>query len=493
MILICATIIAMAGVTQTLSHVQKQSQKQVQKFSQVQIQGMSFLEMNSLDLRDEILKAASENPALKIVSDKFAHGGNSEASDKYQKALEATEAYGETLQEHLLHQLYSINLSEDEKELSEKLIYNLDENGFYGSNLAPEFLLNRSRPAQNVAMLNRCMDRIQKMDPVGTCCKNAEESLLVQAKLDDEAPVLALFLLDGHLEFLNPPEPVSILRKVEEFQTAWHKKAFASKLAIDDIDLNEDSVRDALGFIRTLNPRPALGYDTDSGSAYDQPDVVVTIKKVMGKTAQTDYSRGIVEGGKNYYFQVKYASGILPEVKVDGDALPVTSSKTEAAEYSQFRKDCIQKATDFVNNLLFRESTIILQACAVVNAQKAFFENGIGPLAALTRRQVAAELGINESSVSRTSNKKNSKFFQTEYGLFPASYFFTYGVSSQNGEGKVSSEAIKQEIKTILSQSGAAVSDAKLAQMLQDRGIKIARRTVAKYREQLGIKNSYTR
>lgn len=483
----------MAAGTQSLSYVQKQSQKQVQKFSQVQIQGMNFLEMNSLDLRDEIFKAANENPVLKIVSDKFAKSKSSEASDKYQQALEAKEAYGETLQEHLLHQLYSINLSEDEKELSEKLIYNLDENGFYGSNLAPEFLLNRGRPMQNAAMLARCMERIQKMDPVGTCCKNAEESLFIQAKLTEEATNLSLFLLDGHLEFLNPPEPAAILRKVEDYLEAWHKKAFAPKLAVENEVLNKDSVFQALSFIRTLNPRPALGYDSEAGSEYDRPDVVVSIKKVVGKSAQTDFARGIVEGGKDYYFQVKYASGVLPEVKVDVAALPVASKTESQEEYLKFRKDCIQQATDFVNNLQFRESTVILQACAVVKAQKAFFENGIGPLVALTRREVAKELGVNESSVSRTSSKKNSKFFQTEYGLFPASYFFTSGVSSQDGVTKVSSEAIKQQIKAIVSESGAPVSDAKLAEMLQQQGIKIARRTVAKYREQLGIKNSYTR
>lgn len=470
--------------------VQSQSQKQIQKLSQVQIQGINFLEMDSLDLRNEILKAVNENPALKIVSDTYTAKKNSEASDAYQKAIESTADYDETLQEHLLHQLNSMNLSEDEYLVSEKLIYNLDENGLYGSRLAPEFLLDPTRTFQTPALLQKCISLVQQMDPVGTCCKTPEESLYVQAKIRGDASDLTLFLLDGHLEFLNPPEPSKVIKKLQDFQNEWHSKAFAPQLIIDEIELSVDEVNKAVKYILSLNPRPAQGFVVDSSADYNRPDVVVSITKVQGRLVENDYSRGLVTGDEKVHFQVKYASGVLPEVKVDENFLKEADS---SAEVKNYRRECILKASEFVSNLKFRESTVVLQACAIVQAQKAFFMTGRGSLAVLTRRQIAKEIGIHESSVSRTSNKRNSKYFQTEYGLFPASYFFTSGVSDVSGSQKVSADFIKQEIKSLLANSIESLSDAKITDMLNNSGISISRRTVAKYRLQLGIANSFER
>ena len=183
------------------SQSQRQSQKQEQKLSHLQIQALNMLSMSTEDLKAYVYKEISENPALEIVKkkssrDDFRVAGLSKDSDAYQRSLEASEDTNETLQSHLMHQLNSMNISKDEAELSKKLIYNLDENGFYGSMLAPESLLDKKRPAQNKAMLESCIARIQAMDPVGTCCKTPEESLYVQAKLDGNCPKLALFILD---------------------------------------------------------------------------------------------------------------------------------------------------------------------------------------------------------------------------------------------------------------------------------------------------------
>lgn len=473
----------MNKISQGQRAAQTQVQKQIQKLSQVQIQGISFLGMNSLDLRDEIYKAAAENPALKIKADRYKAGD----SDKFQHAMENTEDYSETLQEHLLHQLKMMNLTEDEFQVSEKLIYNLDENGTYGSNLAPEFLLDKSNPRQTPALLQKCIQRIQQMDPVGTCCRTLEESLFVQACVNADAPVLALFLLDGRLELLNPPEVSRVLEKVVAFRKEWHKKAFAGELAIDGLELDEDVVEEAIHYILQLNPRPAQGYLKDTTSVYEQPDVVVKILKVAGKIAENDYSRGLVRAEGDFHFQIKYASGVLPEVVINEDFVQVNQKDVE-----KYRRECIQKATEFVNNLKFRENTIILQACAIVNAQKEFFQTGTASLASLTRRQVAAELNIHESSVSRTSNKKNSKYFQTEYGLYPASYFFTSSVKSSSGT-KISSNEIRRRIQELINSSSTPLSDAVLTERLNSLGINISRRTVNKYRNQLDLPNKYGR
>ena len=221
------------------SFEQRQVQKQVQRLSQIQITALNYLSMGNSDLRDEIYRAVSDNPALEIVRDVsedasahydlgYEHSRKSSlASDKFQQILENQETYGESLQEHLLHQLNSMKLSEKETELCRRLIYNLDKNGFYGSMLSPETFLPRKNPAAEHELLERCLKIVQSLDPVGTCCKTPEESLLVQAQLSEQPNSLALFILDGHLDFLNPPEPVKICAKLFDFQQERRKKAFA--------------------------------------------------------------------------------------------------------------------------------------------------------------------------------------------------------------------------------------------------------------------------
>ena len=483
---------------------QNQKQQQKQKMSMQQIQAVNFLAMGTQDLRDEIYKFAAENPALEIVSDAISVSetrgsrkfdkesystssyGGSEKADAFQNILENTEERRETLQQHLMHQLNSMNVSGDEYELSQKLIYNLDKNGCYGSMLNPETLLDVTRPAQTKKMLARCIERIQRMDPVGVCCKNPEESLYVQAKIEGNASVLTLFILDGRLELLNPPEPSSILKKVSAYKKEWHKKAFATALSIDSITLTEEVAAESLDYILHLNPRPAQDYVSDVTSEFEKPDIVLSVEKKAGRGVSDDFSRGIVACDEKSYFQLRYASGSLPEIRISEDF---------------FDKTSVEQARMFVKNLEFRESTVVLQGCAIVKAQKDFFIKGPGNLKPLTRNHIAQTLGIHPSTVSRMANKKNSKFLDTEWGLYPVSYFFTSGVKSDSEkEGEISSERIKTEINYILEnpvefgfEDGLKISDNKLSILLNERGIKIARRTVTKYRNQLGLRNSYKR
>ena len=473
---------------------QKQKQKQIQKLSQVQIQALKLLSLNTQDVKQEIYKALSENPALEIDTKsqitKTADNSTQDfdftpinrttsTADKLQQTLEAQEDTFETLQSHLMHQLNATKLTEAEYDLSKKLIYNLDKNGFYGSMLAPESFLP-SRTKENFQMLENCLERIQKMDPVGTCCKTPEESLFVQAKFDKVCPPLALFILDGHLELINPPEAEVVYEKLKHFQKEYHQKLFASPLVLDTIPYTVDDVKMALKYILHLNLHPAQGYTKDTLSNFEQPDVVLIVEKKTGYKNEDDFASGIVCGDKNCYFQVKYACGDLPALRI-------------SPEFS-FDTENVQKALLLINNLRYRESTIILQGCAIVKAQKDFFLYGKGNLHTFTHRQLAGELNIHESTVSRTASNKNSKYMQTDWGLFPLSYFFTSGVKTADGLEDVSSEKIVNIIEQVLKENeGIALSDLKLTQILNERGIKIARRTVSKYRLRSGIKNSYKR
>ncbi len=464
----------------SLGQQQTQSQKQLQKLSQVQIQALKYLAMNSRDLREEIFKAVSENPALEITGkySKTTSSAGSEAADANQRALEAQADRKETLQQHLMAQLDLMKISRDEYELCQKLIYNLDENGCYGSSLAPETLLDKSRPTQNKKMLERCMDRVQRMDPIGTYCRTLEESLFVQAKIAGDAPQLALFILDGHLELLSPPQPDRVLKKVLEYQKNWHSKKFAPEIVLDKIALDEDSAEDAIKYILSLNPRPAAEYYSDTSKAdFFRPDVVLTVERRPGFISSDNFEQGIIAGDNTCHFQVKYASGELPEVRLSPNI--------------DFDTKLVQQAQTFINQIKYRESTLVLQGCAIVAAQKEFFLHGQGNLAPLTRRQIAKQLGIHESTVSRVSGKKSNRYIQTEWGLFPAEYFFVSGIKTTTGT-TASAEKIKAAISDMITAATTPLSDQTLTDQLNAQGIKISRRTVNKYRNQLGVNNSYT-
>ena len=476
----------------SLGQRQTQTQKQIQKLSQIQIQALKYLAMNTRDLREEIFKAVAENPALEIVtapeqktalsrsqkeySGKTSSAGT-EAADANQRALEAQADRGETLQQHLMSQLDLMKISHDEYELCQKLIYNLDENGCYGSMLAPETLLDKARPAQNKKMLERCLDLIQHMDPIGTCCRTLEESLFVQAKIAEDAPPLALFILDGHLELLSPPQPDRVLKKLFEYQKNWHSKTFAPQIVLDKITLDEDTVEEAIKYILKLNPRPAGEYISDTSRAdFLQPDIVLTVERMPGSIPVDNFANGTVSGDSSCHFQIKYAGGDLPQIRL--------------AANINFDKTLVQQAQTFLNQLQYRESTLALQGCAIVAAQKEFFLHGPGNLVPLTRRQIAAQLKIHESTVSRMSGKKSNKYIQTEWGLFPSEYFFVSGIKTSTGN-TASAEKIKATISSMIGSSQSPLSDQDLTNQLNAQGIKISRRTVNKYRNQLGMENSY--
>lgn len=481
---------------------QQQTQKQIQKLSQVQIQALKYLAMNSRDLRDEILKAAEENPAIEIISDPFkasreqyssrTSSSGTLASDSNQLALDALEDRGETLQQHLMKQLNLTKLSPDEYEICQKLIHNLDKNGCYGSMRAPETLLDRSRPAQTKKMLEKCIDRIQRMDPIGTCCKNPEESLFIQAKIAGDAPPLALFILDGNLELLKSPDPERVLKRLKDYLRSYHSKSFAPKIALDDIELDEDLVEQSIKYITSLNPRPASGYISDTSQAdFNSLDVILSVEKKPGSVSADDFENGIISSGNpDFHYEVHYTNGDLPEIRVSKDFA--------------FDTKATQKANELVNMLKFRQSSILMQGCAIVKAQKAFFEKGPGNLAPLTRRKIAQELGINESTVSRLTGRNSSRAIQTEFGTFKADYFFpsalrqssgtTAGISGTTNNSQISSEAVKNRLYEIIQEhreENHSLSDEKLTQILNNQGIKISRRTVNKYRNQLGLENSY--
>ena len=476
---------------------QRQRQSQIQAMGQSQIQSLEILSMGSDDLREAVYKEVQENPALVITKD--ASGGNvrlsrqpsgttrvssssaagAQESDRHQAALEAHADTRLSLQDYLLSQLHVQRLSDDEMRLGERLIGNLDSRGFHI--LAPVSLLDKDSTAGEAA-LQKLIPLIQSLDPAGCCCKDTEESLLVQARQHPYPPRLALFLLDGHLDFLNPPVISSIVRKSQAFFEA-QSKLFGAKEnpAWEGMRIDANAAENALAFIRTLDPFPARDYST-SETRYVAPDVYV--EKIPGGDAdglQEDFGRGIVVQDGSAW-QVRLTSSI-PSVGINPSYENYTGNDGSAVISKGIRR-----AKEFISSLEERQDTLLRGSCMIVKKQHAFFESGPGNLETFRQKDVAAVLGLHEATISRMAG---SKYLQCSWGLFPLKYFFlspaTPAASEAQENGAAASrDKIKAEIRKIIREQeasgGKKISDQKISDILSERGIKVARRTVAKYR-----------
>lgn len=469
-----------------LEFQQRQIQSQIQIMSQKQIQALKLLAMNSKDLTEEIYKAAEENPALVITKNKSNWDGTKissatargeEASENFQAALEAKADDRESLQEHLLSQLNAMRLGATEKILCEKLIYNLDAKGFYI--LAPVSLLDKKDKLQTPGLLEKCIEIVRQLEPCGVCVANTEESLLVQAKQKENVPPLAIFILDGKLKFLDPPRPEKVLQKIQEYLLE-QKKLFANSQNEKYQNLNPtiQDVEKAIDFIRTLDPFPARNFSTKE-IHFISPDVYV--EKIQEDFQENQIEDNIVTSGKNSW-NVRLAKDNFPQVSINPEFLKLAKNSSPI-------KTEIKKAKDFLDTLEFRQSTLLKACIEIVRIQTDFFLHGQGNLVPLRQQDIADKLKVHETTISRMAN---SKFLQCEWGLFDIKYFFTNAASKKNKT--ISQDKAMAELKKILNSSaGKKLSDQKLSEELEKSGIKIARRTVAKYRNKLSIESSYNR
>ena len=494
-----------------LSQQQNVSQVQSMKLSQQQIQGLTLLGLNAFDLRSEIYDQIEKNPALMISEDGFENGveefqhrssrnsdtvkmGKSSSygdslSSQFQSVLENTADSRETLYDSLIHQLGFLKLTDAQKELCTRLIGNLDSEGFHI--LAPASLLNNLTShfeGDPVSFLDSCIEIVRTLEPSGICCKNIEESLLVQAKKNG-AGFLELFLLDGHLSFLDPPVPSKVLKKINSYIAERKQMAFNSEDFSFMADLEEPDVAEAVDFIKSLNPHPAAGYE-QSQSRYVVPDVIIL-------PAASEDGEG--EGG----FSIQISDDVIPSVIISPDYEEIKKmSKNLSADVRKSLDDSIKSAKNFMESLAYRESTILKASHAILHHQLEFFKKGPGHLVPMVQQEIADEIGVHNSTVSRMASEK---YIQCEWGLFPVKYFFSNSVgNAKDVESKTSSgqnvplskEAVKFKIAEILKANEGAkkpLSDQKVSDALMEMGIKVARRTVAKYRAELNINSSYER
>ncbi|AOY77894.1 RNA polymerase factor sigma-54 [Clostridium formicaceticum] len=351
-----------------------------------------------------------------------------------------------TLQEHLLFQYNIAVLDYRYKEIGEYIIDNLNENGYLigtVEEIAKEL-------GEEVDTVESILEIIQTFDPAGVAARNLKECLLIQ------------------LRQLGINNDDKVCRVVEEYleEVAQNKYPYVAKKL--GIDVKE--VQEICDFIRTLEPKPGRKFASVSNH-YIVPDAA--IKKMGGEYF-------IILNDKN-----------LPSLTIREDYKKLIASEGEDTEAAKFLNDKLNSAVWLIRSIEQRRQTIYKVVEVIVKKQKNFFEHGKKHLKPLTLKEIAEEIEVHESTVSRATN---GKYVDTPMGVFELKYFFSSGVGAADGDG-ISAESIKNHMREIIEAENPCKpwSDDKIAKLLGERGIMISRRTVAKYREDMQIASSSKR
>jgi len=434
------------------------------------IQSIRLMALPLPELKDEIQQEIVANPALEVVEDRSTvslesfpeeREADSEAVRVYENAsdpgygrgrdpeddskrmfLEGAISKAETLQEHLLWQLRLQPISERVRSVAENLIQNLDNDGFHKE--------EPSLVCRDVSedVLKSALTLVRGFEPVGVCAVDYRESLIIQAELHPEAPLRTVEVLRNHMELLEKGKHEDIRKRLK---------------------LSESDLAAILAFIKTLNPFPGRLYSS-AEPQYVIPDIQVKLKDGEFVIVLNDEEIPVL--GINPFF----------------DRL---SSEKHDRTTDSFVKENIRKAKWFIQSIHQRNKTLLKATRAIVEFQRAFFTKGPKHLAPLTLRDVAGEVGVHETTISRLSNRK---YVQTDWGIFELKYFFTNSISGAGSSGsRFSKEGVKQVIKEIIQNEARALSDRDIAEQLARKGINLARRTVAKYRLELNMDSSFGR
>jgi len=378
--------------------------------------------------------------------------------------LENTLTREPDLYDHLLWQLHMSEVGERQREIAEAIIGNLDPQGFLVANLeeirshadvavdeAPE---NGLEP-YTLAEVEEALELVRGFDPPGIGYPTLQESLIAQlerAGVETEVDELALAMLKHHWE--------AFLKR--------HYPAIAKKLGVELHELEP-----AVERIKCLETRPGRGFATDR-THYIEPDVYV--RRVGGE------------------WVIQINDDGMPRLRVSRAyrrMLNQMRSEGRQAEAQQFIKEKIRSAVWLIKSIDQRQRTIHKVANSIVRQQQDFLEHGIDRLRPMVLRDVAEDIGMHESTVSRVVS---NKYIHTPRGVLPMKYFFHSGIDREYGE-EISSLTVKKKIQETIEQEDPKnpLSDSELMRMLNREGIQIARRTVAKYRDELNIPSSTDR
>ncbi len=465
---------------------QSLQQKLLQKLSPLQIQVIKLLEIPTAQLEQRIKAEIEENPVLEIAEKKEGEESGEEPHERAEVSLddylqneniptyklqannyskddkqdEIPFSEGASFHEHLIAQLGLRLLTEQQEHIAEYIIGNIDEDGYLRREI--DEIIDDLAFSQNIEIDEKealeVLDIVQDFDPAGVGARDLQECLLLQLRkrdMNDPVNEIAYKIIKSHFE---------------EF-TKKHYDKITRRLHIEEEDL-----RDALDEILKLNPKP--------GSSYSNS---------LSKTAQLIIPDFILEMEEDQ-FNLSLNSRNVPELRISQTYSEMienyqTNKKNQSRDQKEavlFVKQKLDAAKWFIDAIKQRQNTLMTVMEAILDYQKAYFIEGDETcLRPMILKDIADITNLDISTISRVSN---SKYIQTHFGIFPLKYFFSEGLQTDSGE-----EVSTREIKKILEECISAedkrkpLTDDRLTEILKEKSYNIARRTVAKYREQLGI------
>lgn len=352
-----------------------------------------------------------------------------------------------SLQDHLLEQLTLTELSDADKQLAETLIGHINEDGYFSGNL--EELA--SQMGCNPHHLHDVLAVIQEFHPTGVGARDLRECLLLQLEALGNSPQtrIARLIVEHHIEELG----------------AHHHKAIAKAL-----NLSLEAVQDSAGFIRSLDPRPGRIFAPEL-SEYVIPEVVV--RRAEGR------------------YVVQVDDDQLPHIRISAHYRQLLQDPSATPEVKSYIRERIRAGAFLIKSIHQRQRTIHRIASEIVDAQQEFLDRGIRYLRPMTMAEVATKVGVHETTVSRTVA---NKYMRTPSGVFELKFFFTPGLRTSDG-ASVSNKNVQDRIAHLVAEEPPSdpLSDQAIQQKLEQLGIQVARRTVAKYRILLKIPPSHQR
>ncbi len=397
------------------------------------------------------LNSNNETSLLGGYSDDFDNYSDMSGSvrrtnnDEERPPLEATVSRPEGLATHVCWQLRTSDLQECDHEIAMHIIGNVDRNGYLSASL--EELAESC--GRDLCEVERVLRVIQTLDPPGIGARDLRECLLIQLEQLGLGDSLAARIVSKHLDKLETRRYDLIARE--------------EKIELGDI-------YDAIREIQKLEPRPGRPF-IDESPIYITPDIYV-------RKVGDDYVTTLNEAG-------------MPKLRLSPRYRELLSgSKGQENAYKEYLQDRVRSAAWLIKSVHQRQQTIFKVTESIMRFQREFLEHGVAAMKPLVLREIAEEVGMHESTVSRVTT---NKYVHTPQGVYELKFFFSSGLKS--GAGEVSSESVKDRIKSLVSAEDERrpLSDQQLVNILRAEGIDIARRTVAKYREMLNILSSSRR
>jgi len=378
--------------------------------------------------------------------------GLNQSSDTTQPDPGSINSAKQTLHDHLAWQLALTNFSDTDRAIATSIIDSIDDNGYLKSDI---HLIHQHLAEQlddlELDEVMAVLHKVQSFDPLGVGAIDLQDCLLIQLRqlpLDTPFLQLAIELVSEHMNALGSQDSAKLKRKLQ---------------------LSDDALEQIISLIQTLNPRPGSGVD-ESSAEYITPDVYVN--KVKGQ------------------WQVSINGEIASNIRINPYYQALIKRGDKSAD-SQTMKNHLQEARWFLKSLQSRNETLMLVSQEIVNRQQDFLEHGAIAMKPMILRDIAEAVEMHESTISRVTT---NKYMHTPNGIHELKHFFSSHVSTDTG-GECSATAIRAFIKELVNNENPKkpLSDNKIAVILGDKGINVARRTIAKYRESIYIPASSQR